>query len=237
MDTRRFVLSTPTIPAPPTNPPDPPTFDQLKRSLGSGFDLVELKVQHPSAHDSCPPGTSSISMGSRSLDENDSYGELPPEDDWRDGLFQCFSVFFPIGTSPSSFPMDYLRGQCLSRLTYPPTYTGAMACFGTSVAQVQVMKELRWTAGSKCQSGLLLAVVAMLWLSVPVSFFFGLYLLGAGAVALVLLLEAYVAFRLRLVTRRRYDIEGSAVRDCLVSTLCTSCVTAQILRHLKGGGE
>lgn len=88
-------------------PRTPPT--QLKRSLGSGFELVELQQLSPD----CPPiivqlGVSEGMTGGRSppaaggssvgsLDESDSCGELPPEEHWRDGVFSCFKSFFPIG--------------------------------------------------------------------------------------------------------------------------------------------
>ena len=82
---------------------------QLKRSLGSGFELVELQQLSPDcppiivqlgvsegmAGGRSPPGAGGSSVGS--LDENDSCGELPPEEHWRDGVFSCFKSFFPIG--------------------------------------------------------------------------------------------------------------------------------------------
>jgi Cys-rich protein (TIGR01571 family) len=107
-----------------------------------------------------------------------------------------------------------------------------VSCFGTSVAQLEVIQALGFSP-SFCQSFSMLFTVGSLWLAVGATLMFGLYPFAAAAFAMILLLESYVAFRLRTVVRRRYNIEGNACQDCLLSTMATSCVTAQILRHLK----
>lgn len=83
---------------------------QAVRSFGSGFELVEL--HHIPGH--CPPFMSQTSptvvvmdlesrKGRESREGHDCNAssasscsgdkELPPEDAWRDGLFDCFSGF------------------------------------------------------------------------------------------------------------------------------------------------
>lgn len=80
----------------------------------------------------------------------------------------------------------------------------------------------------------LLLLVSLLWLSLPFTLYLHLYPLSLAAVLAVWVIEAAVAFHLRRVVRRRYSIEGSEGGDCLVSFSMPACVTAQILRHLRG---
>jgi len=80
----------------------------------------------------------------------------------------------------------------------------------------------------------LLLLVSCLWLSLPLTLYLHLYPLSLAAVLAVWVIEATVAFHLRRVVRRRYSIEGSEGGDCLMSFCFPACVTAQILRHLRG---
>jgi Cys-rich protein (TIGR01571 family) len=63
--------------------------------------------------------------------------------------------------------------------------------------------------------------------------YLGAYPVAGAALLLLCALEAVAACRLRGVVRRRFNIDGSACEDGVLSCLFTSCVAAQMLRHLR----
>jgi len=80
----------------------------------------------------------------------------------------------------------------------------------------------------------LLLTVSLLWLTLPFTLYLKLYPLSLAAVCAVWVIEAAVACHLRRLVRRRYSIDGSEGGDCVISFCMPVCVTAQILRHLRG---
>ena len=82
-----------------------------------------------------------------------------------------------------------------------------------------------------CRQFLTLAV-ALLWLSVPAAIYLRAYPVAGAALLLVCAIEAAATCRLRGAVRRRFNIDGSACQDGVLSCLFTSCVAAQMLRHL-----
>jgi len=114
--------------------------------------------------------------------------------------------------------------------TTPHTGLPSLCC--TGAALLRVMHALGWHPSS-CRRLLALAALGLLWAAIPAALLLGLYPVAGAALLIILAVEALAACRLRQVVRRRFNIDGSACQDGLLSALFTSCVTAQMLRHLR----
>lgn len=233
--------------------------------------ILQLGPAHPNASGACchtaytgnrsPPGskgspgtvsTSRESVGSASSASVVLVGEeeLPPEEQWRDGLFGgfCFGGgLCAIGTYCTSCnrggveSIGSIDPIPTTPINQPNTTTNtntigipSLLCTTSALARVQRALGGRHPAGSMCHQLLAFTTIALLWLSIPAAVYLGAYYPVAGAALLLLCaLEATAACRLRGVVRRRFNIDGSACEDGVLSCLFTSCVAAQMLRHLR----